>query len=196
MNRYFEYTDDRVDELEGLEVPKAWWSRPFEYAYCLKQIKKTDLIIDIGCGIEHPFKDWAKTRARKTYAIDTDERINKFESDTKIAYRHGEFERFNFKGVKFDKFFLIGVLNNMPNKNIEDIFLRISDMIKANSKVYITADYPLACFRNIIKIAKKYKLEPTSEFKNVIDASNILSSKQGNMILKTFCLELQPISKK
>jgi hypothetical protein len=76
QNRFIKVSDEKVDKLGSFQIPPEWWSRPHEYFWAASFLKKGDIILDAGCGIEHPFKFYATDRTEKVFAIDADERIN------------------------------------------------------------------------------------------------------------------------
>lgn len=140
MNRFLLTTDKKVD----WKVPKTWWSRPYEYAFAMDNINKNDVIIDAGCGIEHPFKMMASEKCKYLYAVDKDKRLNSAIMPLNSKYIIADL--MDIPNIKFDKkidkIFCISVLEHMAEKEMLKCLENYRDTIKDDGKIILTIDYP------------------------------------------------------
>lgn len=139
-NKFFTTDDEKLEKLDDFVIPKEWWSRPYEYAFASKFLKENETIVDAGCGIEHPFKHYAKNRVKKVYAIDRDERMDLFEKEEKIIYIKSNLENFKID-EKVDKIFCISVLEHIQNPM--PVIKNFAENLKENGQLILTVDFPL-----------------------------------------------------
>jgi 2-polyprenyl-3-methyl-5-hydroxy-6-metoxy-1,4-benzoquinol methylase len=155
----------KQDDICELLLPKTWWSRPFEYQFCLNQIKNNDIIIDAGCGIEHPFKNEAIRRCKKVYAIDTDPRLMDIKKVDGIEYKLGSIvESSKFVIEKVDKIFCISVLEHM---SVEDVIKTLDDFskcLKDKGNIILTVDYPTLTPQYLLKLVDSMDLEIVGKY--------------------------------
>jgi SAM-dependent methyltransferase len=133
--RFFTVKDPQRDRFI-LELPKCWWSRPYEYTWASSFVEKTDTVLDAACGVEHPFKFYLLDHCKDVYACDYDERIlsrdailqgvkNVFgetESTilterymTDIHYSQSALTELPYPDQMFDKIFCISVLEHLKD---------------------------------------------------------------------------------
>jgi len=180
MNRYFTVDDAR----SNIEMPKSWWSRPTEYQFILDNIDKDDIVLDAGCGVEHPLKNHIK--CKKLVCIDKDKRI---EEAGHICADILDFET----DEKFDKIILCGVLEETQDYLIEK-FTNLRKLLKNDGKIIITATYPIITPSKILEFAHMEKLEPTSQF-NEEKGNNLLQHSTYNYNCFNVILEGQKNAK-
>lgn len=139
-NKFFMTDDEKLENLDDFVIPKEWWSRPYEYAFAEKFLKADEVIIDAGCGIEHPFKYFASKRTKKVYAIDRDERLKALEGNEKLEFVLDRLEKFKL-AEKADKIFCISVLEHIPNPQlvIDNFYNNLTD----GGQLILTVDFPL-----------------------------------------------------
>lgn len=165
MNRFFKTDDERLDVLGNFKIPKEWWSRPYEYAFANKYLNKDHIILDAGCGIEHPFKWFAMDKVKTVLAVDKDERINEFSGDPNISY-------YNINMIDIPKYidnvdaiFCLSVLEHLKPLEQHKTFEAFSKVLKKGSKVYLTVDYPLLDPHLLKEMAKHYFEVPKTQYK-------------------------------
>lgn len=73
-NRFIQRDDPRMDSVV-FDLPKHWWSRPYEYAWALGQVSAEETVLDAACGICHPLKLALAEKCREVTALDFDPRI-------------------------------------------------------------------------------------------------------------------------
>lgn len=168
MNRFFKTDDERVNVIDGFKIPRVWWSRPYEYCFALEFAKDTDTVLDVGCGLEHPFKHALGKRCKKVVAIDTDKLIEGVKDDN-VEFVCADILDYKPK-VKFDKIFIISTLEQTQDYMIEK-FKNIESMLAEGGKVVITSDYPSLDPNKLIKFAKEANLVPTSKFNEEIPSN-------------------------
>ncbi len=161
MNKFITYSDKVDPNIEAM-LPPEWWSRPYEYTFALQFMVKNAVVLDAGCGIEHPFKWLLADKAKKVYAVDCDERIqeliNKVDDISGVdlsrkVYKDCKKDKDNIEYIqaameivelpqKVDTVFCISVLEHLP----ADIQLRALDnffkLLKDGGKLILTVDYP------------------------------------------------------
>jgi 2-polyprenyl-3-methyl-5-hydroxy-6-metoxy-1,4-benzoquinol methylase len=151
MNRFLKETDKKINKLAGLEIPIEWWSRPYEYAFASDFIKQNEIVLDAGCGIEHPFKFELLNKNCTVHAIDIDENILNIKND-KINFKVLNFKdltkeyKFNF----FDKIFCISVLEHDVD-NLQNNLNNFYNVLKPNGLAIITIDYPILNYNYFIE---------------------------------------------
>ena len=203
MNKFLTYNDKTIADF--VEMPTEWWSRPYEYGFVAQYLNnKNQIIVDAGCGIEHPFKWYAAPKVKKVIAIDLDERILKLKNDEPITqgdpltlqmlarkkdaknieFIHGSFVTEDIKNV--DKVFCISVFEHMTPADQEKAMINFYDMLKPGGVLVMTLDYPMAKPEVIYNMAKNsgFDLEdPEYEADNEL---NICTRQYGN--IKVFTL--------
>src|SRR5690349_14866616 len=72
-NAFFKNDDNRLDVVAGFRIPEGWWSRRYEYAYCLQFAEPGQIVADMGAGRDYrPFKDALAEICGCVYAVDKD----------------------------------------------------------------------------------------------------------------------------
>ena len=151
MNKFFTVDDEKLNNLDDFKIPAEWWSRHYEYAFADKFLKKDEIIIDAGCGIEHPFKFYAAKRCKKVYAIDRDKRLETLEKKENIEYICSNLELFKLK-EQVDKIFCISVLEHIPNPL--PVIENFAKNIKEGGQLILTVDFPLLKPELLIDVLK------------------------------------------
>jgi len=155
----------KQDDICELILPKTWWSRPFEYQFCLNQIKSNDIILDAGCGIEHPFKIEAARRCKKVIAIDSDPRLMDLKKIDKIEYKSGSIvESSKIIEEKVDKIFCISVLEHMSTEDVIKSLDDFSNCLQPKGNIILTVDYPTLTPQYLIKLIDSMNLEIVGKY--------------------------------
>lgn len=74
VSRFFVNSDARREKLI-YDLPESWWSRPYEYEWCINFISPHGVVLDAACGIPHPLKFYLAGVCAEVYACDVDRRI-------------------------------------------------------------------------------------------------------------------------
>ena len=120
MNRFFKYNDKKVSKLGKFKIPDTWWSRPYEYAFAKGYLVEGERILDVGCGLEHPFKIFASNTC-EVVAIDKDDRVMNYDKGlNKLDIQRADILTFKDE-QKFDKIFCISVLEHTQSYMIEKL---------------------------------------------------------------------------
>lgn len=173
MNRFFNKDDNKVEFVGDFKIPRVWWSRPYEYAFALNHVKDTDTVLDVGCGMEHPFKHELGRICKKVVAIDTNPLVTDIKDDN-VEFVCADILDFK-TDLKFDKIFVISTLEQTQDYMIEK-FKNMESLLAEGGKIIITSDYPSLDPMKIIKYAKEAKLEPTSDFDEEIPSNGVYHS--------------------
>lgn len=163
MNRFFKLTDPKIKKLGKYNIPSPWWSRFYEYAFCQEYINKKDIVLDAGCGLDHPLKNYLGDNCKKVIAIDCDPKISNFKNTDTIEYIQSPIQTFKYNR-KFDKIFCISVLEHLSEKIVQETLLNFESLMGMNSELIITADYPSMDLTKMLYFIEQANLELTSEF--------------------------------
>ncbi|MEK3752442.1 class I SAM-dependent methyltransferase [Paenibacillus sp. FSL E2-8871] len=74
VSRFFVNSDASREKLI-YDLPESWWSRPFEYEWCINFISPHGVVLDAACGIPHPLKFYLAGVCAEVYACDMDSRV-------------------------------------------------------------------------------------------------------------------------
>jgi SAM-dependent methyltransferase len=193
ISRFFLVDDEKIDCLDNFEIPDSWWSRKHEYYWASKFLEKNDIILDAGCGVNHPFKDYACKRVRHCYALDNDINITKNKSSKKITFMHGELESIDslFEEKKFDKIFCISVLEHMHPDSIIKTLENFKKVLKDDGKIILTIDHPFLTADHFINFANKNELIFASAIDYKIDYAKVLKGPYNGLKCYRAVLEKQ-----
>lgn len=150
-NAYFKYDDPTVSEVGGLQLPRSWWSRFYEYAFALRFVDKNDVIADMGCGwMGRPLTAELAKRSKEVYGIDADERVSDLEKHPHLYYIPMDFctsEMNYFKASSFDKIYCISVIEDLSPSDRLEALKNFTRLVKKNGKIIITMDTLWEAFR-------------------------------------------------
>lgn len=162
VSRFIRRTDDLVHHFI-YELPEAWWSRRYEYAWASKFIAPEDTVLDAACGICHPFKFFAASRSSAAYAFDRDRRILSREAmlddiaqsvspQARSEFDHALFDRIHLSQCDmtslpygdrfFDKVFCISVLEHVDEQALRGALSEFHRVLKDDGLLVLTVDYP------------------------------------------------------
>jgi hypothetical protein len=129
MNRYFLYSDRKLNKLNDFVVPESWWSRPYEYCFANEHLCKDNTVY---CNDVH-FANYASNKA-KSVCCDEDT-VNK----------------------QFDKIILINYVDKHIF-DLPQTLLRYKKMLKNDGKIIITAESPTLLPEKLVQHAMSTNL--------------------------------------
>jgi ubiquinone/menaquinone biosynthesis C-methylase UbiE len=140
----FATTDRCRDRIGAYEIPDDWWSRKFEYPWAAQYISPTDVVLDAGCGVTHPFKYYLAETCRKVYGVDIDSRLT---DDTDPTYGNLELIQADLTAIPLraetvDKIICISVIEHMPPKTMDTVLLEFTRLLKPKGQAIVTVDVP------------------------------------------------------
>jgi len=114
-------------------------------------IKKSDKVLDIGCGPGAYLNDIQKKTKAQCYGIDIRKDQFKFNKNKKVKLKYSDMENIKFPAKSFSKIFSLGTLEHTPRT--DKVFSEVSRLLKKNGKVYFTVPNLFSMFH----ITKKIK---------------------------------------
>lgn len=162
ISRFIRVDDERMAHFT-YDLPEAWWSRGYEYAWAAKYLDPGDTVLDAACGICHPFKFYAASRTTATFAFDLDPRILSRDAilediaqsvslRAKSEFDPGLFDRISFSqcdmthlpyaNALFDKIFCISVLEHVDAQTLRGALEEFRRVLKNDGLLVLTVDYP------------------------------------------------------
>jgi SAM-dependent methyltransferase len=114
------------------DLPDAWWSRPYEYAWASTFAVAGDVALDAASGVPHPLKFFLLDHGCEVHAVDIDDRITDDEAirdDVKAVYgaelpqryldavqhRQASLTALPYLDRTFDKVYCISVLEHLSD---------------------------------------------------------------------------------
>jgi len=176
MNKFFTTDDKKVTHVGKFKLPRVWWSRPYEYFWAMEFVKEGETVLDVGCGMEHPFKHYLGSICKKTVALDTNKLVTEIK-DENVEFVHGDILDFEYK-EKFDKIFIISTLEQTKER-LDEKLVNIKKLLKNYGLVVITSDYPSVNCKELIEKAEKAGLVVEGEFNNEIPENAIKNNMYG-----------------
>jgi len=125
-----------------------------------KYVEKDDVILDIGCGVQHYLLTNFKHKFKLGYGLDYD--IVSFQNENLVFLNYKYQGNLPLKDDFFDKVFLLAVLEHIERKDVGALFLEFSRILKKNGWIIITTPTP-RCKAILELIAFKLKLVATEE---------------------------------
>lgn len=142
-NKFLAWNDEKLETIGDFTIPSTWWSRPYEYAFAAKFINKKHIVIDAGCGIEHPFKYFLAENTKHTIAMDLDERLNDLYRPDNLNFIIRDMATSDERDeTVVDTVFCISVLEHMTPENQAKTIANFAKWLKPNGKLVLTVDYP------------------------------------------------------
>jgi len=142
-NKFLAYNDEKMDTVEGFKIPASWWSRPLEYAFAAKYVNKKHVVIDAGCGIEHPFKYYLASNSKHVTCIDTDERLETLLRPDNMNFILRDMSNdCDTDEIIADTIFCLSVLEHMNPAQQAKTIENFVKWLKPNGKLILTVDYP------------------------------------------------------
>lgn len=160
--RYIRQSDAQSPSFV-LPLPMTWWSRPFEYAWCSRFVKKSDTVLDAACGVSHPFKFWLALHAAEVHACDRDPLIESDEAvraevrrdlgedaeqllaeETLVAVkrRQADLQELPYPTAMFDRVFCISVLEHLEPGTRRRAIAELARVTRTTGQMVMTFDVP------------------------------------------------------
>ncbi|MEN6391424.1 MAG: class I SAM-dependent methyltransferase, partial [Syntrophomonas sp.] len=141
-SRFITSDDLRIDKVM-LELPKHWWSRPYEYAWAASFAAREHTVLDAACGLCHPFKYYLCNICKYVYACDKNEHILCNRNILLDMFRYFGVDAFDFPldylgkpilsrqdisktsydDAMFNTIFCISVLEHLPEEEVLKILV-------------------------------------------------------------------------
>ena len=160
-SRFITFDDPQLKKVI-LNLPKIWWSRPYEYAWASSFVNEDHVVLDTACGICHPFKFYLCNLCQKVYACDLDERILSKEEivadlidvlgqeamnfpleylDKPLLSRQ-DISNTSYNDAMFDRIICISVLEHLTEEGLLKTLLEFKRILKKDGLLVATVDYP------------------------------------------------------
>jgi len=212
ISRFVIDSDESWDHVANTDLPKSWWSRPFEYAWAAQFAGKDLVVLDAACGVSHPFKWMLNEKCKETWACDTDPRIKDLSTiiaETRkdlgeAAYQNLVKEPRTFEAVrlvcasicklpnympKFDRIFCISTLEHMTKQDRHEALMEFSRKLAPGGLIVLTVDYPVVTPQELLQSAEDAGLEPAFGVESQIPDTALTYGPDGfmtNQELKIF----------
>jgi SAM-dependent methyltransferase len=157
-----------------------------------KYIKKNDVILDIGCGVQHYLLSRFRHKFSLGYGLDYDVKDCQQGNLRLVNYKYEG--SLPLKENFFDKVFLVAVLEHVEEKNVGPLFFEFFRILKKNGRVAITTPTPRS--KPLLEfIAFKLKLvapEEVTDHKHyyLAEEIRILAEKSGLRLIKVKYFQL------
>lgn len=209
-NRFFTKDDPNQDTFI-FKINPGWWSRPYEYLWASKFLEKGKAVLDVACGLSHPFRFVCEKITSNADACDLDGNISDInQTINAIRYQHGEkavgvfnenledykaiFDKSFRSDIKnitadpdsYDVVFCISALEHLDTEDIETALSEMSRVVKPDGLIVITLDVPSVDLDKFLAIVDKVGLKFAS---NDIDATipdNAINQDYLGQNLKVF----------
>jgi len=161
-SRFITQGDPHEDEVV-YPLPAPWWSRPYEYAWAARLVRPTDVVLDVACGVCHPFKFRLAELAAETHACDADPRVTSPEAiladiaESAGAPAAAGFDRARLAQVRlqacdmtrmpyadgsFDRVFCISVFEHLAPLDQLRALLELTRVLADDGLIALTLDHP------------------------------------------------------
>lgn len=162
VSRFFVNSDARREKLI-YDLPEAWWSRPYEYEWCINFISPHGVVLDAACEISHPLKFYLAGVCADVYACDKDSRIISREAildeiETEIGKRavqqvvarrtdnlyltQANLTELPYEDESFDTIFCISVLEHLTFEDTLGALQEFHRTLNEEGLLVLTFDYP------------------------------------------------------
>ncbi|KAF6576915.1 class I SAM-dependent methyltransferase [Paenibacillus sp. SEL3] len=162
LSRFFVYSDPNSSSMI-YRLPQSWWSRPYEYEWCLQFMSGQDSVLDAACGIPHPFKFELARRCAQVYACDLDIRIVSVDAilaevrrdigeeaaeriqeilPVRLHSAHANLTALPYEDASFDKIVCISVLEHLTPEESLAALHEFHRTIRDDGMLLLTFDYP------------------------------------------------------
>ncbi len=209
-NRFFTKDDPSTDTFI-FKINPGWWSRPYEYLWASKFLEKDSKVLDVACGLPHPFRFVCEQVTGNAYACDLDGNISDInQTINAIRYHHGDqaaqvfkdnledykaiFDRsfqsdiknINAESDSYDVVFCISVLEHLDPLDIETSLCEMSRVLKPSGSIVITLDVPSVDLDKFLSLVEKVGLKFASDDIDMIAPFNAINQDYLGQNLKVF----------
>ena len=112
----------------------------YRLSAAVKYIKKNDLILDLGCGVQHYLLNRGKHKFKLGYGLDYDLRDCQEGNIHLVNYKYQG--SLPLKDDFFDKVFLLAVLEHIEEKDVRALFSEFHRILRKNGRIIITTPAP------------------------------------------------------
>jgi SAM-dependent methyltransferase len=144
-------------------LPEPWWSRPYEYAWAAGFARSTDVVLDVACGVCHPFKFRLAELAAETHACDADPRVTSPEAIladiaecagaeaaasfdrarlTQVRLQACDMTRMPYADGSFDRVFCVSVLEHLTPPDQLRALIELARVLADDGLIVLTVDHP------------------------------------------------------
>ena len=109
-------------------------------AKVLAYVRRDDVILDFGCGVQHYLLSQTKRIFQRGYGIDYD--IENSQKDNIILLRQRYQDKLPFEQNFFDKVFMLAVLEHIQKDRVNILFQELSRVLKADGSIILTTPTP------------------------------------------------------
>jgi ubiquinone/menaquinone biosynthesis C-methylase UbiE len=162
VSRFFVNSDARREKLI-YDLPESWWSRPFEYEWCINFISPDGVVLDAACGIPHPLKFYLAGVCSEVYACDMDSRITYREAvleeitndigekatkqvlarkTNNLHLAQANLTELPYEDEHFDTVFCISVLEHLTLEDSARTLREFHRILNEEGLLVLTFDYP------------------------------------------------------
>ncbi len=164
----------------------------YRLSVAAKYIEKDDIVLDLGCGVQHYLLTCGKNKFKSGYGLDYDVEGCQKENITLVKHRcQGNLP---LENSFFDKVFLLASLEHFEEKDVPELFSEFYRVLKKGGRVIITTPTPRA--KPVLEfLALKLKVvtaEEVTSHKHYYLAEEIrnLAEKNGLRMVKTRYFQL------
>ncbi len=186
-NRFFLPSDPHQQEIDGHSVyrNKYWWSRPYEYLWALDQLQGR-VVLDAGCGIEHPFKYLLASRTERVVAVDRDECLKDL-AHPGIEFRCGSVAATPFlKDGELDQVFCISVLEHLGPEDRLSALREWRRTLRPAGTVVLTVDHPRVEPRALIQDAAACGFKLRGDFEVTVGPHDLRFERHPGYFLRVW----------
>lgn len=215
-NRYFTKSDPK-ENTYIFPINSGWWSRVYEYKWAMNFLNKNDKVLDLACGLPHPFRFVAEKITGNAYACDLDGNIkNQEQTLNAIRYQHGDnavklfmesledykaiFDKSFKSDIRdiqaenecFDTVFCISVLEHLETK--EDVIQSLKEIYRVlqfEGIAVLSVDYPNIEPEFLVNEALKIGFKLLDNNVNYEIPENAITTNYLGQDLKVFRLSLK-----
>lgn len=186
MNKFLKITDNKVDFLGKYEIPEYWWSRKHEYAFCSDFVKENEIVLDAGCGIEHPFKFYLADKKNKVYAVDKDAEILNINNKKINVVLNLDLVDLTsqIQEKTFDKIFCISVLEHCKYQ-VPFILEQFEKLLKEDGIIVITFDVPLMTVQEFLQYLENTNLQMVGDKDFEMSKDDLTNYSEGLKVFAT-----------
>lgn len=162
ISRFFVNTDVKRERLI-YNLPESWWSRPYEYEWCMNFISPHDTVLDAACGITQPLKFHLAEVCEEVHACDKDERILSREAilqeimldigveaadevmrigAERLHMAHADLKTLPYDNECFDTIFCISVLEHITPHDTVCVLREFHRILNGEGLLVLTFNYP------------------------------------------------------
>lgn len=142
INSYFRFDDLHDSKILSYTIPQEWWSRPWEYNWAISLAKPGNIVLDAGCGVEHPFKWMLCDKGCAVFAADADTRLALLPPYKYIDYLISDIKNLTeLKDNIIDDIFCLSVLEHViDDEDKRKILLEFYRILSPKGRIILTFD--------------------------------------------------------